>query len=76
MKKIKSILFVALLSVSLSGNGFAGDTTGSGGIYSFFSSVVDSVYLLLRASDDDCRPRDCQQCRPDQKDSDGNCRPT
>ena len=75
MKKIKSILCVALLSVFLAGNVFAGDSTG-GGIYSFFSSMVSSVYSLMSGTDDDCRPRDCQQCRPDQKDSDGNCRPT
>jgi hypothetical protein len=76
MKKIKSILCVALLSVFLTGNTFAGDTTGGYGIYSFFGNMVNAVYSLFGADDDDCRPRICQQCRPDQKDSDGNCRPT
>jgi hypothetical protein len=76
LKKIKTFLCVALLSVFLAGNVFAGDTTGGGGIYSFFSSMVNAVYSLMSGTDDDCRPRDCQQCRPDQKDSDGNCRPT
>lgn len=76
MKKIKRCLCVALLSVFLAGNVFAVDATGGGGIYSFFSSMVTAVYSLMGGTDDDCRPRDCQQCRPDQKDSNGNCRPT
>ena len=75
MKKIKSILCVALLSVFLAGNVFAGDTAGSGGVFSFFSNMVSAVYSLLGA-DDDCRPRTCQQCRPELRDNDGNCRPT
>lgn len=76
MKKIKSILCVALLSVFLAGNVFAGATTGGNEVFSFFSNMFSAVYSLMSGTDDDCRPRDCQQCRPDQKDNDGNCRPT
>lgn len=75
MKKIKSVLCVALLSIFLVGTVFAGDTTGGNGIFSFFSNMVNAVYSLV-SGDDDCRPRDCQNCRPEQRDSDGNCRPT
>lgn len=74
MKKIKSILCVALLSIFLVGNVVAADTNG-GGVFSFFSSMFNAAYSLVLGADD-CRPRDCQNCRPDQKDSDGNCRPT
>lgn len=75
MKKIKSILCIALLSIFLVGTVFAGDTAGGGGIFDFFGRMANAVYSLV-AGADDCRPRDCQQCRPEQRDSDGNCRPT
>lgn len=74
MKKIKSILCIALLSVFLVGNVFAGDSAGIG-VFSFFGNMADTVYSLIFSSED-CRPRECQNCRPDQKDSNGNCRPT
>lgn len=74
MKKIKSILCITLLSIFLVGTVFAADTSGNG-VFSFFKNMVSAVYSLV-GIDDDCRPRDCQNCRPEQRDSDGNCRPT
>jgi hypothetical protein len=74
MKKIKSILCIALLSTFLVGNVFAGDSAGSG-VFSFFGNVADAVYSLM-FNRDECRPRECQNCRPGQRDENGNCRPT
>ena len=74
MKKIKSILCVALLSVFLAGNVFAGDSPGSG-VVSFFGDMFNVVYSLA-AGPGDCRPRECQNCRPEQRDANGDCRPT
>jgi hypothetical protein len=73
MKKIKSILGVTLLSVTLAGNAFAGDSYGSG-VISFFSGMMNAAYSLI-SGDDPCRPRDCQQCRPGETDNDPACRP-
>lgn len=75
MKKIKTLLCVALLSIMMVGNVFASDTTG-GGVFSFFSNMANAVYSLFSGANDDCRPRDCQNCRPEQRDENGNCRPT
>ncbi len=74
MKKIKSILCVALMSIFLVGNVVAADTGGNG-FFDFFGRMANAVYSLVLGADD-CRPRDCQNCRPEQKDADGNCRPT
>jgi len=74
MKKMKSILCVALLSIFLVGNVFAGNTGGNG-FFDFFGRMAEAVYAMVVGADD-CRPRDCQNCRPEQKDADGNCRPT
>ena len=74
MKKIKSILCVALLSIFLVGTVFAGDIAGGGGVFDFFGRMANAVYSLLRGTEE-CRPRDCQNCRPEQRDADGNCRP-
>jgi hypothetical protein len=70
MKKIKSFLCMALLSVFLAGNVFAADTVG-GGFFSFFDSAMSAIVSLLGA--DDCQGKQCQTCRP--KD-DSECRPT
>ena len=74
MKKIKAILCIALLSTFLVGTVFAADTGGNG-VFSFLDRMVSAVYSLV-GGDGDCRPRDCQNCRPEQRDSNGNCRPT
>ena len=74
MKKIKSFLCIALLSIFLVGTVFAGDTTGGSGIFDFFGRMANAVYALV-SGDGDCRPRDCQNCKPDMRDADGNCRP-
>lgn len=74
MKKIKSILCIALLSIFLVGNVVAADTGGNG-VFDFFGRMANAVYSLVLGADD-CRPRDCQNCRPEMRDSDGNCRPT
>lgn len=73
MKKIKSILCVALLSIFLVGNVFAGNTGGNG-FFDFFGRMVSAVMSLV--GDDNCTPRQCTNCRPEQRDEDGNCRPT
>lgn len=73
MKKIKSILCVALLSVFLSGNVLAADTGGTG-FFSFFSQIYSAV-ASLAGRDDNCTPRLCTGCKPGQIDENGNCRP-
>ena len=75
MKKIKSILCIALLSTFLVGTVFAGNTTGGNGIFDFFGKMAGAVYSMVFSAEA-CRPRECQNCRPDQRDDDGNCRPT
>jgi len=72
MKKLKSILCVALLSTFLVGNVFAGDTVGIGG-FSVFGNIVNAVVSMF--SNGDCPPRQCTHCRPDQRDENGDCRP-
>jgi len=73
MKKIKSLLCVALLSVFLTGNVFAADTFG-GGFFSFFESAVQAVVSMLGA--DDCQGKQCQNCKPKDDNGNGDCRPT
>ena len=72
MNKIKSMLCVALLSTLLVGNVFAGDTVGIGA-FSIFGNVVSAVASLFGGND--CPPRQCTHCRPDQRDENGDCRP-
>jgi hypothetical protein len=74
MKKIKSFFCVMLLSTCLVANVFAGDT-GSSGFFGFFDSFVSAVSSLMSSPADDCGPRQCTNCKPDQKDENGNCRP-
>lgn len=72
MRKLQSVLCVTLLSTVLVGNVFAGDSLSSS-VYSFFDNVINTaVSLFLR---DDCPPRQCQNCRPTERDENGNCRP-
>jgi hypothetical protein len=73
MKKIKSLMCIALLSVFLVGNVFAADSFG-GGILSFFDSTVKAVVSMLGG--DDCQGKQCQTCRPKDDGSNGDCRPT
>lgn len=73
MKKIKSSLCVALLSVFLVGNVFAADTFG-GGFFSFFDGMYQAVVSMLRA--DDCVGKQCQNCKPKEEGGNGDCRPT
>jgi len=56
MKKIKALLCAMLLSTCLVGNVFAADTTGSGGIFSYFSSAMNAVVSFFIAPDN-CPPR-------------------
>ncbi len=74
MKKIKSTICIAFLSIFLVGTVFAADTGGNG-VFSLFSNMVSVVYRLA-GIEENCRPRECQNCRPEQRDADGNCRPT
>lgn len=72
MKKMKSTLCVALLSVSLAGNVFAADSF-SDRFFSFFDSAYRAVVSML---DGDCMGKQCQNCKPKEDGSNGDCRPT
>ena len=74
MKKRKSMFGAVLLATALAGNVFAGDFTTGGGIFSLFGSIYNAVVSL--ASSDPCEGRQCQTCRPTERDGEGNCRPT
>ena len=72
MKKIRTLTCTFLLAVCLVGNVFAGNTT-SGGIYDLFNDIYETTITLFSFTDEDCPPRQCNSCRPDDKT--GNCRP-
>lgn len=72
MKKLQSVFCITLLSTVLVGNVFAGSSL-SGSVYSFFDDVIGAVVQLLSA--DSCPLRQCQNCRPTERDDNGNCRP-
>lgn len=74
MKKIKSFFCVILLSTCLVANVFAGDTGGSG-FFGFFDDLMKTVVSMLRSADDDCKPRQCTNCKAEDRDENGNCRP-
>ena len=71
MKKLKSILCVALLSTLLVGNVFADDAVGIGA-FGVFGNIVNAVVSMFR--DGDCPPRQCTHCRPDEISGNGDCR--
>lgn len=71
MKKLRSVFCIALLSTVLVGNVFAGGTV-SGSVYGFFDYIIEAVVEMVM---DDCGPRQCQNCRPTERDENGNCRP-
>lgn len=73
MKKMKSTLCVALLSVFLAGNVFAADSFGSG-FFSFFDSAYRAVVSML--GDGDCQGKQCQNCKPKDDNGNNDCRPT
>lgn len=68
MKKIKTFLCIAILSISLVGNVQA-NTTLSNSVSTFFGSVVEYIASVV-GSDEDCPLRICQLCKPG-----SNCRP-
>lgn len=78
MKKIKLILSIALLSVSLiasAGNTLAADTGGFVAT-GFLTSLVGEVVTFLRG--DSCPVRQCGDCRPPNGTEEGgvgDCRP-
>ncbi len=72
MKKMKSILGVALLSIFLVGNVFAADSFG--GVFSLFDNAVSAVVSYLTGGGN-CEGKQCQTCKPGGDDSD-QCRPT
>lgn len=74
MRKIKTFFCVILLSTCLVGNVFAGGGAGSG-FFGFFDYVMEAVVSMLRSADDDCKPRQCTNCRPQDRDENGDCRP-
>lgn len=71
---MKSLFCAALLTIMLVGNVLAGNITGIG-FLGFFETVMNAVVELV-AGPADCKPRVCQQCRPTERDENGNCRPT
>lgn len=73
MKKIKSFLCIALLSVFLAGNVLAADSFGSS-FFSFFGNAVQAVTSMLGM--DDCQGKQCGNCKPKDDGSNGDCRPT
>jgi hypothetical protein len=75
LKKIKSFICAMLLSAFLVGNVFAGGGTTAGGFFGFFDSFLSAVMSLMVSPADDCKPRQCTNCRPDQRDENGDCRP-
>lgn len=68
MKKIKTILCIAILSISLVGNVQANNTLTSS-VSTFFESVVEYISSAI-GGDDNCPLRICQLCKPG-----SNCRP-
>ncbi len=73
MKKLQSIVCIALLSTVLVGNVFAGPIVGTS-MFSVLGNVMNAVVSLL--SGDSCPVRQCQNCRPTEEvDDNGNCRP-
>jgi len=74
MKKLKSMLCVVLLSAFLVGNVFAGNTTG-GGFFGFFDNMVNAVVMMLNGGGGNCKPRQCTNCKVEDLDENGNCRP-
>lgn len=72
MKKRQSFFCIALLSTILVGNVFAGNTAGTS-VFRFLDNIVNAVASLM--SSDSCPLRQCQNCRPTERDENGNCRP-
>lgn len=76
MKKLRLILCTVLLSSIFAGNIFASGTASvGGGVSGLFTALLTTVTQFLRSNDDNCRPRQCTTCKPDELDDDGNCRP-
>lgn len=73
MKKIKLVFGAVLLATCLGSNVFAGDAGSGGGIFSFFGEALSSVVSFLRGNED-CPPRQCQNCKP-KDDGSNDCRP-
>jgi hypothetical protein len=73
MKKLKAFVCVVLLSMMLVGNASANDPTG-GSVLSFFTYAVEQVVSFLDAGSS-CPIRQCTNCRPTERDENGNCRP-
>lgn len=72
MKKLKVLLCMTLLSLVFVGNAFASGSSG-GGVFSFLAYAAERVVALLKG--DPCPLRQCTNCRPTEKDENGNCRP-
>jgi hypothetical protein len=69
MKKIKNLLYIAILSIGLVSNVFALGTIDMV-ITNFFGNIVDAVFSASTDSDD-CPRKACQDCKP----NDPGCRP-
>lgn len=72
MKKVRAILLMTVVSITFASNVFAsGAATAS--VLDLFSGLVEYTVSLLR--DDSCPLRQCTNCRPTERDENGNCRP-
>lgn len=73
MKKLKALVGTLFLSIMLVGNVFATGPSGSG-VWAFFADSFDSVMYFFREGES-CPLRQCTNCRPTERDENGNCRP-
>lgn len=70
MKKIKSMLCIAFLTMTIVGNVFATSTFDSA-LTKFLGGIVEVFSLSFGITSDDCPLKSCQDCKP----QDPGCRP-
>lgn len=74
MKKTKALFCTILLSTVLVGNVFATGPSGTG-VLNFLTDAIAGVMSLFDAGGGSCPLRQCTNCRPVDRDENGNCRP-
>lgn len=74
MKRKKSFFGSVILSILLGTNVFAGGFTTGDTALGLLGSIYNVVYSLVASSS--CETRQCQTCKPTERDGEGNCRPT
>lgn len=72
MKKLRSTIFATILAFALVGNAFAGNSIGNGLLLPLFDQAIGAFISFFRG---DCPVRVCGSCRPEERDSNGDCRP-